>query len=276
MASLLEGIESHEQSVRGDLPLASDLALVLMVSLLELSASVQSSLQFVVSFLRLFTLDEGEDFLTIDKVLASVNNGIADLSDEYDKSRWSVVVLGVGPDQENGVHDWDEQFLDIAELLRIVGQLLEQAAEGLQVQVVVVGLDSSHLDLLLKLGEGTSVSGLVLLEELQHLLDAFAQQLLADEVQVVGLVLPESQLDSGVRVLAALQGSLRVLLENILDLLLPVRNSLFQVVSLVLGRGLLRRNDVIGRQRQLGSTLHLTQSHVGVRKETVELVHEVF
>jgi len=78
------------------------------------------------------------------------------------------------------------------------------------------------LNFLLELGEGSCVSRFVLLEELEDLLDALRVQLLANLVQVLGFALPEVELSHGAGVLVVFEGVLGVLLENILNLLLPV------------------------------------------------------
>jgi hypothetical protein len=143
--------------------------------------------------------------------------------------------LRVSPNEEDGVHDGHEQVSDLLELEGVIGQAGKKLRKSLQVEVVVVSLNSGSLNFFLELGERTSVSGLVLLEELEHLLDALTGELVADVVQVVSFGFPEIELTSWVRVLAALQGRLRVSLEDVLDLLGPVRNGLLQKSSLVLG-----------------------------------------
>ena len=58
--------------------------------------------------LRSVTLDVAEDLFSSDVGSALRDDGVADLSDQDDKSGWSVVVLGVGPDQQDSVHDGHE------------------------------------------------------------------------------------------------------------------------------------------------------------------------
>jgi hypothetical protein len=91
------------------------------------------------------------------------------------------------------------------------------------------------LNFLLQLREGSGVGRLVLLEELEHLLNALRVQLLADLVQVLGLGFPEVELSQGVGMPVIFEGILGVLLEHILDLLLPVDDRSFQDVGLILG-----------------------------------------
>jgi hypothetical protein len=235
LASLLERVQSDEECILGDFPLASDLSLVLMVGFLEFGTSVESLLEIGVSKMRLLILDEGKDLLLIDEVSAPINDCVGDLSNKNNKSGRSVVVLRVSPNEEDGVHDGHEQVSDLLELEGVIGQAGKKLRKSLQVEVVVVSLNSGSLNFFLELGERTSVSGLVLLEELEHLLDALTGELVADVVQVVSFGFPEVELTSWVRVLAALQGRLRVSLEDVLDLLGPVRNGLLQKSSLVLG-----------------------------------------
>jgi hypothetical protein len=187
LASLLEGVETDEESVSGDLPLVSplSLSLVLEVCLLELGACFESSSELIVSFLGLLALDAAEDGLTIDVLAALADDGVADLADQDHQASGRVVVRRVRPDHQDHVHDRDEQVGHLGELSAQVSQVSEKVGQGLQVLVVLVGLRSSGLHLLLELAEGSSVCGLVLLEELEDFLDALGVKLFADGVQVV-------------------------------------------------------------------------------------------
>jgi hypothetical protein len=91
------------------------------------------------------------------------------------------------------------------------------------------------LNFLLKLRERSCVGRFVLLKELEDLLDALRVQLLADLVQVFGLALPEVELGKRAGVLVVLEGILGVLLEDVLDLLLPVNDGSLKNVSLIFG-----------------------------------------
>jgi hypothetical protein len=113
LASLRKGVQSHEESVGGDLPGVLGLGFVLKVGFLELGAHIMGQLQLVVSLLWLLSLDVAEDLLTVDRKSAGSDDCVADLSDEHNKSGGSVVVLRVVPDQEDGVHDWDEELRDL-------------------------------------------------------------------------------------------------------------------------------------------------------------------
>ena len=60
------------------------------------------------SFFLISSFDESKDLFAIDLASALVDDGIADLSDQNNKSWWSVVILRVSPNQQNGVHHWNE------------------------------------------------------------------------------------------------------------------------------------------------------------------------
>lgn len=81
------------------------------------------------------------------------------------------------------------------ELSSLIAELLEEAFEGREESIVVVGFDSSTLDFRLKLCEGSVVGALRPLEEAKDCLDVDRLQLLVNRVQVGSLVLPELELD---------------------------------------------------------------------------------
>lgn len=169
-----------------------------------------------------------KDGVSINVSSASVDNGIADLSNEYYKSGWSIVVLRVSPDQEDGVHSWLKHINEVWELLSFIGKLVEDIHESFQVSVVLVGLSSGNLNFFLELAEWTSVSRLVLFKELEDFLDSLRAQLLVDSVKIGALISPEVDFSDWIRVLAVLQGHLWVSLENRFDLLGPVNDSSFK------------------------------------------------
>lgn len=74
-----------------------------------------------------------------------------------------------------------------------------------------------------------------MLKELKNLLDALRIELVTDGFQVLGLVLPEIDLNQGVWVVVVFEGVLWVFLELSLDLLGPVHEGSFQNCCLVLG-----------------------------------------
>jgi hypothetical protein len=76
----------------------------------------------------------------------------------------------------------------------------------------------------LELAERSGVGALVLFKELEDFLDALRVKLLADGIQVLGLVAPELKFGQGVGVATGLKGILRVLFKDIFNLLLPVDN----------------------------------------------------
>lgn len=126
-----------------------------------------------------------------------LNDSVTDLSDEDNEAGGSVVVLGVVPDKQNGVHDGHKLVSNLGQLLRGVTKVVEQVLKSLEVLEVFIGLFLSDLNLLLQLGEGSCVGALVLFEELKDLLDAFRVELHTDAVEVLGLVLPELDLSRG-------------------------------------------------------------------------------
>jgi len=174
------------------------------------------------SFHWLLALDECENLLTINVVSASIDDGVADFSDEHNQSRWSVVMLRVGPYQSNRMHDWYKQVSSISKLFRGVGELVKQFTQGLKILIVLIGFGTSGLYLLLELAKRSSVGRLVLLEELKNFLDLLRAELFANGVQVVTLVFPEVDFCRWIRVISIFQCDLWVLLENILDLAGPM------------------------------------------------------
>jgi G:T/U-mismatch repair DNA glycosylase len=139
----------------------------------------------------LTVLDGGDDSLTVNEVAGRLDNSIANLSDENDKSRWSVVVLRVVPDEQDVVHDRYEVLNDLSYFLVLVSERQEERFEGLEILKILVSLSSGNLNILLELAERSGHGGLVLFKELEHLLNALLVELLADGVKVGGLVLPE-------------------------------------------------------------------------------------
>jgi hypothetical protein len=71
------------------------------------------------------------------------------------------------------------------------------------------------------------------------------------------------------------EGTLGVLLEDVLDLARPVDDGQLEELRLVLARGLLAGCDIIRRLGKEGSALNLTNSYVGVSQENMELVHQI-
>ena len=235
LAPLSEGIKADKEGARSDLPGVLGLGLVVVVGDLELGAEVPASGELAVSITWVFVLDCTENLVTVDLLAALEDDGVANLSDEDQEACWGVVVLRVGPDEEDGVHDGDEELRDFSKVERGVDELVEVLLKGLEVLVVLISLDSGNMDFLLEFAEGASLSGFVLLEELQNFLDAFTRKLLADRVQVLTLVLPEGDLGEGIWVLGLLESLLWVFPELSLDLLGPVADSGLQDSSFVLG-----------------------------------------
>lgn len=249
-AAFGESVKADEESVGGDLPLVLALGLVVEVGILEPGAHVQGQCELLVGLSSVLILDSVEDFLAINKSAALGNDGVADLSNENDKASRGVVVLGVGPDEEDGVHDGHKELSNLVGLIAGADELAEEVLEGAEILVVLVGLFLGNLNFLLQLGEGGGVGALVLFKELEDLLDALTVELSADLVEVLALVFPELKLSHGVGVLAVLKGVFGVLLEHVLDLLLPVDDGSLKNVGLVLGASALGRGHIIWGQRE--------------------------
>ena len=97
------------------------------------------------------------------------DNSITDLSDEYNQSGRSIIVLGVLPDQENSMHDRNKEIVQLLKITRVV-QLLKPVIKDIHKGVTVIGLDLGLLHLLFKLLKRLIVSTLALQQELQDLL----------------------------------------------------------------------------------------------------------
>jgi hypothetical protein len=52
--------------------------------------------------------DESKDLWPIHLKVALGDDGVADFSNQNNKSGWSVVVLRVSPNEQDGVHNWNE------------------------------------------------------------------------------------------------------------------------------------------------------------------------
>ena len=98
-------------------------------------------------------LDRAKDLVTVDLLAALVDDGVADLADQHQEACGRVVVLGVGPDEEDGVHDGHEELGDIRQILGGVLKLVEVLLESLKELVVLISLDASNMDLFLELAE---------------------------------------------------------------------------------------------------------------------------
>ena len=139
------------------------LSFVLKVGILELVADINASLEDLGSLTLFKSFDEIEDLLTVDFVAADSNNGIADLSDENNKSGWSVVVLRVGPNKQDGLHNWLKELSDVFERQSWVSELVEELFQSLEVLIVLVGFVLGDVHFLLELGEWTGVGRFILL-----------------------------------------------------------------------------------------------------------------
>jgi hypothetical protein len=108
LASFQKGIKSDKESIGGNFPLVLSLSFVIKVGVFELKAYVNNKGKLLVGFFIIFCFDERENLFSTDLSSALVDNGIAYLSDQHNKSRGSVVELRVSPNKQNGVHNWDE------------------------------------------------------------------------------------------------------------------------------------------------------------------------
>lgn len=151
LASLREGIKPHKKCVCGDFPLVLSLAFVFEIGIFEFRAYLKGESELIMSFLRLFILDEGKDLITINVVAALIDDGIADLSDEDHKSRRCVVTGRIFPDQQDDVHGRHKEIWDLSEILASIGQLVEEVSQCSQVLMVLIGFMSGSLDFLLEL-----------------------------------------------------------------------------------------------------------------------------
>jgi hypothetical protein len=130
LASLGEGVETDKESVGGDFPLVLALGLVVEVSLLEASANLDAELEAAVGLMGSLSCNRFLNAVAINVVVAIEDNLVADLADEDDKSGGGVVVGGVSPDHEDGVHDGDEQSLGVLEFNTGIHELSEEVLQG--------------------------------------------------------------------------------------------------------------------------------------------------
>ena len=118
------------------------LLLVLIVGILELCTDIQRVGKLIIGSLWLVCSDESKDGWSIDGSSASINDGVADLSDQNNQSSRGVVVLRVRPDQQDSMHDWDKKVNHLIELLSSVSKLIEEIQQGLEIEEVLSGLGS--------------------------------------------------------------------------------------------------------------------------------------
>ena len=170
---------------------------MIIVGLLKLGTEIHAHSELIVSITRVFALDCAEDTLRADLIATLLDYGVANLADEHKQAGWCVVVLRVGPNQQNGVHDGDKALSNFWKLVRVIVEIIEVLFKGTEILGVLISLYSCDVDIFLELAESASLSRLVLFQELKNLLDALASELLADRVQVRALVVPEGELGLG-------------------------------------------------------------------------------
>lgn len=92
------------------------MGLVVKVGIFELVADINAKRKTVVSFSDFLTFDKFENLFSVDLVTASNDDSVADFSDENNKTGWSVVVFGVSPNKQDGMHNWNKKLGNIIQL----------------------------------------------------------------------------------------------------------------------------------------------------------------
>ena len=115
-----------------------------------MSACVKSKGQLCVSFTWIVVLDQFEDHVSINRLAALIDDSVADLTDQHKKTSWCVVVGGIGPDEQDGVHDGHKELSNILQISAVVLEIEELVLERLKELVVLISLNLGHLYLLLQ------------------------------------------------------------------------------------------------------------------------------
>jgi len=115
LAAFTESIKTNKKGVSGDLPLVVGFAFVVKVGVLELRANIESKRKFLMSINGFLILDGFKNFWSINSASALFDDCIANLADKNYETCGCVVVLRVVPDQEDGMHDWNERLSDVVE-----------------------------------------------------------------------------------------------------------------------------------------------------------------
>lgn len=273
--ALEEAVEADEEGVGGEFPASLSLGLVLEVGVLELGADVDALLEAFAGLVRFLVVDVAEDDLAVDEAGGLLDDGVADFADEDNEAGRVVVELGAFVDEEDGVHDWDEEFVEFLEI-GVVVELFEVVLEGVEVHDVVVGFDAGLLDLLLELGEGVGVGAFGAFEEAEDVFDLDALELFVDGVEVVGLVFPEVEFFEWAWVVALFEDLFWVLLEDVFDLFRPGDDGSFEDVAFVLIGGLVGALEFVGGEWEHGSFFDESEDDVGLCDVAVEFFHQVF
>jgi len=113
LAALTESIKTNKKGVSGDLPLVVGFAFVVKVGVLELRTNIESKRKFLMSINGFLILDGFKNFWSINSASALFDDCIANLADKNYEACGCVVVLRVVPDQEDGMHDWNERLGDV-------------------------------------------------------------------------------------------------------------------------------------------------------------------
>ena len=104
-----------------------------------------------------FVFDRAKNFVAVDLLAALGNDGVADLSNENQEARGSVVVLRVGPDKQDGMHDGHEELSNFSQIKRSISEFVEVLFKCLKILVVFVSLKACSLHLFLELAESASL-----------------------------------------------------------------------------------------------------------------------
>mmetsp|Transcript_4516 Transcript_4516/g.13033 ORF Transcript_4516/g.13033 Transcript_4516/m.13033 type:complete len:591 (-) Transcript_4516:373-2145(-) len=239
LAALSEGIQAREESVVLHLPglrlLGRADAAVQHVRVLERCADLQSLLELVVGLRGLLGRDHGEDLRAADELHRLGDHRVADLADEDRQPRRGVVEFAMQRDKEDAVHHPVEGLVQLLELDRVRCQLRDRLLQCRKEADVVVGLLPRFLHLFLQPREGDRVGALVGFQEFQHLLERVHAQLGVDRIQVVRLAPPELYLLGRLGMLAAPKQHLRVLLQDVTNLLGPRNDRTLQHVHPLFG-----------------------------------------
>lgn len=233
VASFKEGIQSHKQSIGGQLPSVLSFGFILEISIFELSTHINCGGQFFTGFISFFAGNQLENGGSGHVFFGLGDDGVADLSDQDHKSGRSVVISGLLPDKEDQMHDWDVQVMSDLKLLRVVAQLLEPRSQGVQVFEIVVGFDSGVHHFFLQLRERVGVCAFISFQETEDILNFVGFQLLVDGIEIVSLLLPEFEFGERSWVVALLQSLFRFQFQNIFDLFGPGDDGTFKNVCFV-------------------------------------------
>jgi hypothetical protein len=108
LTSFKEAIKSHEKGVCSNLPLVLGLSLVIEVGIFEFVADFDGKSKLIMGFFCLSTLNKTKYLFSVDLASALIDDSIAYLSNQDYESRGSVVMLGIVPNKQDCVQDWNK------------------------------------------------------------------------------------------------------------------------------------------------------------------------